>query len=120
MSKKYQFQLPFDVEVDPYIKKNFPEIREYRTVSKSLDARGAPRGKKPIYLYIIDALVTPQDSYATAEAFQKFKPLEQKPIIIGAGPGGLFCAVRLAEHGVPSIIIERGDAASKRMLHMES
>ena len=118
MSKKYQFQLPFDVEVDPYIKKNFPEIREYRTVSKSLDARGAPRGKKPIYLYIIDALVTPQDSYATAEAFQKFKPLEQKPIIIGAGPGGLFCAVRLAEHGVPSIIIERGDAASKRMLHI--
>lgn len=118
MSKKYQFQLPFDVDLDPYIKKTYPEILEYRTISKSLDARGAPRGKKPVYLYIIEGLTSKTDEYPHSEAFQKFAPLKNKPIIIGAGPGGLFCAVRLAEHGVPSIILERGDEANKRMLHI--
>lgn len=118
MSKKYQFQLPFDVDVEAHIKKTYPEVRDYRIVSKSLDARGAPRGKKPVFLYIIDALMTPEDKYPQPESFPRFSPLKKKPIIIGAGPGGLFCAVRLAEHGVPSIVLERGDEASKRMLHI--
>ncbi|MBA2404155.1 MAG: FAD-dependent oxidoreductase [Bdellovibrionales bacterium] len=118
MSKKYQFQLPFNVGPDSYIKKNYPEVRDYRIISKSLDARGAPRGKSPVYLYIIDALITKDDQYAKSESSPKFQPLKNKPIIIGAGPGGLFCAVRLAEHGIPSVILERGDSANKRMLHI--
>jgi uncharacterized FAD-dependent dehydrogenase len=118
MSKKYQFQLPFDVDLDSYVKKTYPEILDYRTISKSLDARGAPRGKKPVYLYIIDALTSQSDSYPRQKSFEQFSPLSKRPIIIGAGPGGLFAAVRLAEHGVPSLIIERGGEASKRMLHI--
>jgi uncharacterized FAD-dependent dehydrogenase len=118
MSKKYQFQLPFDVDVDSYIKKTYPEILDYRTISKSLDARGAPRGKRPVYLYVIDALLSKNDQYPKSEDLKKCSPLKNKPLIIGAGPGGLFCAVRLAEHGIPSIIFERGDDASKRMLHI--
>lgn len=116
MPKKYQFELPFDVELDQHVKKNFPEIREYRTISKSLDARGAPRGRKPSFHYILDALTTSNDTFSSTEAFPTFSPLKMRPIIVGAGPGGLFCAVRLAEHGIPSVIIERGDEASKRML----
>lgn len=118
MPKKYQFELPFDQDLDKYVKKTFPEIREYRTISRSLDARGAPRGRKPIYLYILEALTSASDQYATAEEFKALGPLKNKPIIIGAGPGGLFCAVRLAEYGIPSVIIERGDDASKRMLRI--
>lgn len=118
MAKKYQFQLPFDEELYAYVKKTYPEIREYRTISQSLDARGAPRGKKPVFHYILDALVTPEDRFSGPEKFPLKGPLKNRPIIIGAGPGGLFCAVRLAEYGIPSIIIERGDEASKRMLHI--
>lgn len=118
MPKKYQFELPFDVNLANHVKKVYPEIREYRTVSQSLDARGAPRGKKPIYHYILDALTTVDDQFPPHESFDKFKSLTDRPIIIGAGPGGLFCAVRLAEHGIPSLVLERGDEASKRMLHI--
>lgn len=118
MPKKYQFELSFDQDLDKFVKKTYPEIREYRTISKSLDARGAPRGKKPIYHYILDALVSKEDSFSVPEKFPKLSPLKQRPIIIGAGPGGLFCAVRLAEYGIPSLVIERGDDASKRMLHI--
>lgn len=118
MPKKYQFQLPFDVEVEKYVSKTYPEIRSFRTVSKSLDARGAPKGKKPVYHYILDALISADDTFPNPEKFPNLRPLNQKPIIIGAGPGGLFCAVRLAEYGIPCVVIERGDEASKRMLHI--
>ena len=118
MSKKYQFELPFDVELEVYVKKTFPEIREFRTISKSLDARGAPKGRKPNFLYILDALISKTDTYTPLVQLPKFSALSDKPIIIGAGPGGLFCAVRLAEHGVPCLILERGDEAGKRMLRI--
>jgi uncharacterized protein len=116
MPKKYQFQLPFDVDLDSHVKKNYPEIREFRTISKSLDARGAPRGRKPIFHYILDALTFDGDKFDAPEKLKKVTGLKSRPIIIGAGPGGLFCAVRLAEQGVPSLVIEKGDEASKRML----
>jgi uncharacterized FAD-dependent dehydrogenase len=116
MPKKYQFELPFDVELDQHVKKKFPEIREFRTISKSLDARGAPRGKRPTFHYILEALISSDDSFGAQEELKKFSALKSRPIIIGAGPGGLFCAVRLAEHGVPALVIERGDEAGKRMV----
>ena len=118
MSKKYQFELPFDVNLEKHVKKAYPEIRSFRMISRSLDARGAPRGRKPVYLYILEALTSETDRYAESESLPTFSPLKAKPIIIGAGPGGLFCAVRLAEQGVPAIIIERGDDAGKRMLRI--
>jgi uncharacterized protein len=118
MTKKYQFELPFDQDLESYVSKNFPEIRDYRTISKSLDARGAPRGKKPLYHYILEALTSESDRYASPETFPQLPPLKSRPIIIGAGPGGLFCAVRLAEYGIPSLILERGEGAQKRMLHI--
>lgn len=116
MPKKYQFELPFDVDLGKHVKKAYPEIREYRTLSRSLDARGAPRGKKPIYHYILDALIDAHDAYPLTEPFPKLPQLKSRPIIIGAGPGGLFCAVRLAEYGIPCTVIERGDEATKRMV----
>jgi uncharacterized protein len=118
MPKKYQFELPFDVDLDQHVKKIYPEIREFRTISKSLDARGAPRGKKPTFHYILEALISDEDKFSSREKFPQFSALSKKPIIVGAGPGGLFCAVRLAEHGIPSIVIERGDEAQKRMLRI--
>jgi uncharacterized FAD-dependent dehydrogenase len=118
MTKKYQFELPFDVDLEKHVKKVYPEITEYRAISKSLDARGAPRGKRPSFHYILEALTSSSDTFSGPETFTQFTPLEERPIIIGAGPGGLFCAVRLAEHGIASLIIERGDEASKRMLRI--
>jgi len=116
MPKTLSFTLSFQQDVDTHVRKLLPEVREYRVVSKSLDARGAPRGRVPLFHYTVDALVGKDDAYAQVEPFQNFGPLKTKPIIIGAGPAGLFCAVMLAEHGIPSVIIERGESADKRML----
>ena len=38
-----------------------------------------------------------------------------RPIVVGSGPAGMFCALLLAEHGYRPILIERGDSISKRV-----
>ena len=38
----------------------------------------------------------------------------QRPIVIGAGCAGLFCALALAEAGLEPILVERGQDASRR------
>jgi uncharacterized protein len=37
-----------------------------------------------------------------------------RPIVVGAGPAGLFAALRLAEAGAPAILLERGDPVESR------
>ena len=36
------------------------------------------------------------------------RPPSQKPVIVGTGPAGLFCALGLLERGVTSILVDRG------------
>ena len=41
-------------------------------------------------------------------------PLEKPPVIVGAGPAGLFCALLLARRGFRPIVIERGQNVEER------
>lgn len=43
-------------------------------------------------------------------------PPERPVVIIGAGPGGLFAAWRLAESGVKSVLLERGAPVRRRVI----
>lgn len=117
MAQKIQFILPFDASLDEYMAQKYPEMVEYRILAKSLDARGAPRGKKPVYHFTVEGIRPGENFSAEREQFQNITS-DQRPIIVGAGPAGLFCALRLSEYGIKSVIIERGDEAKKRMLHI--
>lgn len=106
------------------------ELSEYRIIRRSVDAR-----KKPVimYSYTIDIL-TPKEAailkknrnnpniIKADEVLYEFPcgmPDRQKqtkrPVIIGSGPAGLFCALMLAEHGYRPIVLERGECVEKRM-----
>lgn len=117
MPKILTFSLSFDDDLDSYMRKNYARFVGYRILSQSLDARGAPSGKKPVFLYKIEAIHEGESFSSFDEEFKSVK-LARKPIIIGAGPAGLFCALRFAEYGIPTIVIERGEEASKRMIHI--
>jgi uncharacterized FAD-dependent dehydrogenase len=118
MTKKVQFTLDYNDDVEVYLEKNFPEMTDFRILNQALDARGANRGKVPRYTYNIEILEINERFEAAQDIFTNVGAFTQAPIIIGGGPGGLFCALRLADHGVPSIVIERGDRAHARMLHI--
>ena len=38
-----------------------------------------------------------------------------RPIVVGAGPAGIFAALRLGEAGAPAILLERGQAVEQRV-----
>lgn len=45
--------------------------------------------------------------------------LTERPLVVGMGPAGLFCALMLAENGYRPIIIDRGDSVEKRARRVE-
>ena len=56
MAKRIQISLPFDADLESQLKLKHPSIRDFRLISRSLDARGAAKGKKPRYLYQLDTV----------------------------------------------------------------
>lgn len=84
-----------------------------RILRKSVDARR----KTPHWVYTLDLL---SDGEPVANPLPDLVKVSAKnfprPIIIGAGPAGLFAALRLAERGLPPILLERGSKTVKRLL----
>ena len=83
----------------------------FRILKKSIDARN----KNDVhYVYSIefgDERVEKQQ----LERIDKSKLPDKPIVIVGSGPAGLFCAIRLIERGFAPIVIERGDCVEKRV-----
>lgn len=79
---------------------------------KSLDAREKNNVK---YIYTIEFSDTPyQEEEVCLERLCANK-LPRKPVlVVGSGPAGLFCALRLLERGILPIVIERGPCVDER------
>ncbi len=106
-------------------------IRDMSIKRKSLDAR-----KKPEIYYVYTLLVTTdypiqgkflkksgaleyqEKVYQIPEL--KSQPMMNRPIIVGAGPAGLFCGLVLARAGANPIILERGQDAHSRKEAIEN
>lgn len=90
---------------------NTSEISFLRIIRKSVDAR-----KKKILINLSIEVFTARDSFLSST--DPFKPKDvsksREVIIIGAGPAGLFSALRLIEMGIKPVIIERGKDVSSR------
>jgi uncharacterized protein len=84
-----------------------------RVVKRSVDAR-----KKNIRVNLTVEIFSDKDSPATEIA--PFAPVsvtdKQEVLIVGAGPAGLFAALRLIELGLRPVIFERGKDVSSRKI----
>ncbi len=100
------------------------QLQQFRIVKKSIDARD----KQNIKLVYSVAFVVEQGAKKlhlpkelklypeeTPLTLKQGKVLQKdRPIVIGAGPAGLFCAYFLAEYGFRPIVFERGSCVEKR------
>ncbi len=112
VAKIIEFVIPFDQDLQEYLAKNYQVFDKYQILGRSLDARKAPKGRKPKIHYRIRVLEGNEEF--EEKSFPRLS-FNQPPIIVGAGPAGLFCALRLKEYGIKSILLERGDRALERM-----
>ena len=91
------------------------QIRDLRVVKRSIDARG--RGPR-IQLRIEISTGAPFDPPVTTPP--ELPNVGQKPVvvIVGAGPAGLFAALRAIELGLRPVIVERGKDVRARRLDL--
>lgn len=84
------------------------KVKYFKILKKSLDARDK---QNVFWLYSI--------AYSKDEEREIEKPLSKinnapQVAVVGAGPAGLFCALRLIERGFCPVIIERGEPVEIR------
>ena len=113
------------------LKTNKENIKNYKIVKKSIDARDK---ENICFIYEIDVNVQNEteilkknrskDVLKAPNGNYKFnvtgtKKVENRPVIVGSGPAGLFCAYMLAKHGYKPIILERGEKIEDRVKSVE-
>ena len=110
------------------------EISNVHILKRSLDAR-----KKPTLFYVYSIAFSVNDElkflkktknknitqykpveYSLPLSNQDAKQIKHSPIIIGAGPAGLFAAYELANAGYKPIILERGKCVEERQIDVSN
>ena len=132
MIKITQLKLPvghkqeeLEKKVSSMLKISPEKIRKIEIFKRSLDAR-----KKPLmYNYQVGVFTEGEEKLVkklknkdvTMGSLVEYKfpksgeeKLKHPPVIIGAGPAGLFCAYLLAKAGYEPIVLERGQSVEER------
>jgi uncharacterized FAD-dependent dehydrogenase len=103
------------------------EIRCYRVIKKALDARDKSR---LLFVYTVDVTLSSKGSKmvlnrkakgltlrepeSDTELVPGTEHLGHRPVVVGAGPAGIFSALTLARHGYRPIVFERGQDVDTR------
>ena len=104
---------------------DFNLVQDWQILKKSIDARN----KNDIfYNYAVMLEVKKEmdkkhlsknvsiitDEEVSTNEIKVLRKSSRPPIIIGAGPAGLFCALTLIDNGIKPIIVEQGKEVNKR------
>lgn len=87
------------------------KVTGYKINRRSVDAR-----RKNVQFNYSITLFTDNDGFKEDTPLERgTKKLEARPVIIGSGPAGLFCAYVLAKNGYAPILFERGKCVDERV-----
>lgn len=116
----------YQIRVLPQIAASESGIKEFLETDKGLDARSVNHVKvqkrsidarqRTIYVNLKVRVYINEEPEDEDFIRTEYRNVEGCPqvVIVGAGPGGLFAALRLIELGVKPVIVERGKDVHKR------
>ena len=86
-------------------------VTDFKINRRSVDARR----KNVQFNYSVTLYTNNSKPEKPKELQQGTKKLESRPVIIGSGPAGLFCAYILAKNGYAPLLFERGKCVEERV-----
>lgn len=103
-------------------------LQNLRIIRKGIDAR-KKRDIKLVFTlsFMVEEALRPQLMKVSSlewcpdAAPEVFAPVrsDKRIVIVGSGPAGIFCALRLAQYGLTAIILERGEPVEQRALTVQ-
>lgn len=92
-------------------KKLHAPVRYFKILKKSLDARDK---NKLQWIYTVEFSAQKQSESDPLAPLGEAKERKKQILVVGAGPAGLFCAVRLLQWGFCPLVVERGAPVEER------
>ena len=83
-------------------------VKYFKIIKKSLDARD-----KSNIFWVYSIAFSREEESEPKPIYQKIADTP-KVVIVGSGPAGLMCALRLIDHGISPVIVERGQPVEER------
>lgn len=111
MSRKIEnIKVTLEEDLEEKLRRLYPSFSTFKILRKSIDAR-----KKINFIYSVELFEQNEENQEKENSLSPIIWKGQPPIIVGAGPAGLFAALRFTERGIPCILIERGSPAEVRI-----
>ena len=106
-------KLGVDESLEEHLAWLAPGYSDYRILRQSVDAR---QRHLPHFVYSVEVFGPGESAARPHIAVEPVNFRERPVVIVGAGPAGLFAALRLSERKIPCILIEQGSVTAKRIL----
>ncbi|MBL4902180.1 MAG: dehydrogenase [Desulfocapsa sp.] len=101
------------------------DISVIKILGKALDLR-----KQEQFIYTMSLVIKIDDSFPNKQQFnlytkaeavvKKVVKMQERPVIVGFGPAGIFAALELISHGLKPLIFERGKKIEERSVDVEN
>lgn len=106
-------KLGLDESLEEHLAWMAPGYSDFRILRQSVDAR---QRHSPHFVYSVEVFEKGEPAEKPRISVDRVKFSDKPVVIVGAGPAGLFAALRLGERGIPCILLEQGSATEKRVI----
>lgn len=106
-------KLGLDESLEEHLSWMAPGYSDFRILRQSVDAR---QRHSPHLVYSVEVFENGEKASRPQITVDRVKFDDRPVVIVGAGPAGLFAALRLGERGIKCVLLEQGGDTAKRIL----